>query len=111
MLQNPPYLPPATSPRPGRWRFRQAPATGSYPTRWEQGDLSVSHRVGKGCGCGRVMRQSGDRATAEYYSYCRAQQAAMVSPEGALALLRVPWPSGEALYEKHTQHAIVLLYL
>lgn len=33
---------PVASPRPGRWRFRQASATGSHPTRWEQGDLSVS---------------------------------------------------------------------
>ena len=32
---------PATSPRPGRWRFRQAPAAGSHPTRWELEDLRV----------------------------------------------------------------------
>lgn len=35
-------LPPSTSPRPGRWRFRQAPATGSHPTRWERGALNGS---------------------------------------------------------------------
>lgn len=42
-------LPPSASPRPGRWRFRQAPATGSHPTRWERGDLNGSQlgvRVG-----------------------------------------------------------------
>ena len=39
--------PPATSPRPGRWRFRQAPATGSHPSRWEL-QVQPSQAVGGG---------------------------------------------------------------
>lgn len=83
-------LPPAasTSPRPGRWRFRQAPATGSHPTRWEQGDLracSSGRGVGgDGVGAGRGGQQQD--------------------------LPRVPWPSGVVVCVRNTQGVLLPLY-
>ena len=87
---------PATSPRLGRRRFRQAPATGSHPTRWEQGDLRVQPSQAGGWGGGMDAREWGQ-------GRCRARRRQPGSPEGTLAL-RCGY-----VCERHTEHATVLV--
>ena len=86
---------PATSPRLGRRRFRQAPATGSHPTRWEQGDLRVQPSQAGGWG-GVWMQESGGRAAAGHGG-------------GNRGLLRAPWPSGAAMCVRDTQSMLLCL--